>query len=77
MIRKGCQLRNKNKKRKMKQDQTNNDGTSNMFLTGTILLANMDYSGLEDYALKALIGGIIWMSFKITSDYISERLKKK
>lgn len=61
----------------MKENQTNTDSTSNMFLTGTILLANLDYSGLADYALKALVGGVIWMSFKVAGDYISERLKRK
>jgi hypothetical protein len=60
----------------MKQHQTIDTG-SNVFLTGTILLANMDYSGLADYAIKALVGGIIWMAFKVGGDYISERLKKK
>ena len=61
----------------MKETQTSSDSTSNMFLTGTILLANLDYSGLADYALKALVGGVIWMAFKVTGDFISERLKKK
>lgn len=61
----------------MKENHSNADSSSNMFLTGTILLANLDYSGLADYALKALVGGVIWMSFKVAGDFISERLKKK
>jgi hypothetical protein len=61
----------------MKETHTNTDSSSNMFLTGTILLANLDYSGLADYAIKALVGGVIWMAFKVGGDYISERLKKK
>ena len=61
----------------MEKNQITSDGTSNMFLTGTILLANMDYSGLADYAVKALIGGLIWMSFKIAGDFITEKMKKK
>jgi len=61
----------------MKENQSSTDSSSNMFLTGTILLANLDYSGLADYALKALVGGVIWMAFKVAGDYISERLKKK
>ena len=61
----------------MKENHTNTDSSSNMFLTGTILLANLDYSGLADYAVKALVGGVIWMAFRIAGDYISERLKKK
>jgi hypothetical protein len=50
---------------------------SSIFLTGAILLANLDYSGLLDYALKALIGGAIWMGFKLTSDYFSRKFKPK
>ncbi len=61
----------------MEKAHTNTDSSSNMFLTGTILLANLDYSGLADYAVKALVGGVIWMAFKVGGDYISERLKKK
>lgn len=61
----------------MKENQSSTDSSSNMFLTGTILLANLDYSGLADYALKALVGGVIWMAFRIAGDYISERIKKK
>jgi hypothetical protein len=61
----------------MKDNHSSSDSSSNMFLTGTILLANLDYSGLADYAVKALVGGVIWMTFRIAGDYISERFKKK
>jgi len=61
----------------MKENQGRTDSSSNIFLTGSILLANLDYSGLADYAIKALVGGVIWMAFRIGGDYISERLKKK
>lgn len=61
----------------MEKNHVTSDSTSNMFLTGTILLANLDYSGLADYALKAIVGGVIWMAFKVGGDYISERIKKK
>lgn len=60
----------------MEKNQIVNDNNSNMFLTGTILLANLD-SGIIDYALKALVGGVIWMAFKVAGDFISEKLKKK
>jgi hypothetical protein len=53
------------------------DHASSLFLTGTILLANMDYSGLADYAIKALIGGAIWMGFKVAGEFFSSRIKKK
>ena len=61
----------------MEKNHSNTDSSSNMFLTGTILLANLDYSGLADYAVKALVGGVIWMTFRLAGDYISERFKKK
>lgn len=50
------------------------DSLSQHFLTGAILFANLDYSGLSAYAVKAIIGGAIWMAFKLTGDYISYRL---
>jgi hypothetical protein len=53
-----------------------NDNGSNIFLTGCILLANLDFAGLLDYALKALIGGGIWLGYKMTADYIERRKKK-
>ena len=61
----------------MKVNQSSNDSISNMYLTGTILLANIDYTGLADYAIKAVVGGVIWMVFKVAGDYISERITKK
>lgn len=56
--------------------EINSDTSSNIFLTGAILFANMDYSGLMEYALKAVIGGAIWMGFKLGTDYFSEKLKR-
>jgi hypothetical protein len=53
------------------------DASTNVFLTGAILLANMDYSGLMDYAIKAAIGGVLWMGFKLGTDYISYVIKRK
>ena len=61
----------------IKHNQTNQDGTGNMILTASILFANIDYSGLTDYAVKAIVGGAIWMAFKVGAEYISEKLKKK
>ena len=61
----------------MKTDTISSDTSSNIFLTGAILFANMDYSGLMEYALKAIIGGVIWMGFKLGTDYFSEKIKRK
>jgi hypothetical protein len=61
----------------MKVNESNGDNFSNLYLTGTILLANLDYTGVVDYAVKAVVGGLIWMVFKVAGDYISERVTKK
>jgi hypothetical protein len=53
------------------------DPSSGIFLTGTILLANIDYSGLADYAVKALIGGGIWMLYRIAGEYLGQRLMRR
>ena len=49
---------------------------SNVFLTGCILLANLDFSGLLDYAIKAVIGGGIWLGYKMTADYLERKRSK-
>lgn len=54
-----------------------NDTSSHVLLTGSILLANLDYSGLMDYAIKAIIGGAIWMGFKLSADYLTNKKKTK
>ncbi|TRU49825.1 MAG: hypothetical protein EWV91_07070 [Microcystis aeruginosa Ma_QC_Ca_00000000_S207] len=59
----------------LKTSVQDSSGT-NIFLTGAILFANLDYSGLGEYAIKAAIGGAVWMAFKLTSDYLSEKIKR-
>ena len=59
------------------QHTSASDSSTSIFLTGAILFANLDYSSLAEYALKAAIGGLIWMTFKIASDYISEKIKSR
>jgi hypothetical protein len=55
-------------------DNKPSDNTgSNVFLTGCILLANLDFAGLLDYAVKAVIGGAIWLGYKVTADYIERK----
>ncbi|MBL7933150.1 MAG: hypothetical protein JNL60_14685 [Bacteroidia bacterium] len=53
------------------------DTASSTFLTGAILFANVDYSGLGGYAVKAAIGGAIWMIFKLAGDYLSQKLLER
>lgn len=53
-----------------------NDTTSNILLTGTILLANFDFSSLLDYAVKAVVGGAIWMGFQVANELVKRKMKK-
>jgi hypothetical protein len=50
---------------------------SNAMLTGTILLANVDLSGLLNYGLKALLGGAIWLGFRYAADYLERKRREK
>jgi hypothetical protein len=61
----------------IKTNTTATDGNSNLLLTGILLLANMDYNSFLDYGIKAMIGGFIWMGFKIASEYVSGKMKNK
>jgi len=61
----------------MKTESMQDSSISNVFLTGCILLANLDFAGLLEYALKAGIGGAIWLGYKLTADYIDRKRKKK
>lgn len=51
--------------------------SSNLFLTGAILLANLDFTSIEEYAIKAIIGGAVWMGFKLVGDYVHNKLRNK
>lgn len=61
----------------IKHNHQTQDGTGNMLLTASILFANIDYSGLADYAIKAFVGGAIWMAFKVGGEFLSNKIKKK
>lgn len=61
----------------MRATTVSTDSTSHTFLTGAILFANVDYSGFGGYAVKAAIGGLIWMVFKLAGDYLSHKLLEK
>lgn len=60
------------------ETKTSTENTSSsIMLTGVVFLANLDFVGLLDYALKAGIGGAIWLGFKLTADYIDRKRKSK
>lgn len=48
------------------------------FMLGAILnvLAAVDVAGLVDYLVRAIVGGIVWLVFKILADYLSKRINK-
>lgn len=50
---------------------------NNVFLPGTILLANIDVTGLLEYALKAGVGGMIWLGFKLAGEYLERKHKRE
>ena len=49
-------------------------GNTVAFLFGAVfnILANTDYASFLDYSIKAVIGGVIMMLFKLLGDYISK-----
>ncbi len=57
--------------------KTNENTSQSIFLTGCILLANLDFAGLLEYGLKATIGGGIWLVFKMAADYLERKRQKK
>ncbi|MBL7725408.1 MAG: hypothetical protein JNK27_14770 [Chitinophagaceae bacterium] len=60
------------------ETKTSTENTSSsIMLTGVVFLANLDFVGLLDYALKAGIGGAIWLGYKLTADYIDRKRKSK
>lgn len=62
----------------MRTETTHTDGSlNNLLLPATILMANIDMTGLFEYALKALIGGAIWLAFKLGGEYLHRRSVKK
>ena len=40
-------------------------------------MANMNLIELFDYTIKAVIGGAIWLGFKVAANYISKKKEKK
>jgi hypothetical protein len=50
-----------------------------VFLFGAIfnLFAHVESGSLGDYTVKAFIGGMIWLAFKIAGDLLSEKIKNR
>lgn len=54
----------------IEQVQTNYTG---VMLYLMIAIANINYSGLLDYALQAIVGGVVWFGFKVLGDWYDRR----
>lgn len=61
----------------MKSDTVNSPLHYNVLLTGAIVLANMDVTGIINYTLKAALGGAVWLGYKIIADTIDRKRKQK
>ena len=53
------------------------DGTGNMLRTASSRGANRYDASLLDYAIKAIVGGAIWMAFKVGGEDCSDKIRKK
>ena len=56
---------------------TTNSGTTHVLLYGAIMFANIDYQGILDYTIKAFVGGLFWLGFKVIADRIQRKAKNK
>lgn len=61
----------------MKLFNIQSDNLSSLFLYSTIMFANIDYKGIVDYVLKAVLGGMVWFGFKLLQDYYSVKVREK
>jgi len=57
----------------------NQQSNISVFLLGVSLnlLAAIDFTSLLDYGLKALLGGLIWLGFKLLGEYFTSKMRKK
>ena len=56
----------------MNNEQNNFSGM--VLVTILHLIALVNFSGLLDYAAKAVVASVIWLVFKMIGDVISEKL---
>lgn len=59
----------------MKTNTDISQGFAGTMLTASIFLAQIDVHGLLDYAIKAGIGGAIWLGYKLIADHIDAKRK--
>ena len=58
-------------------NEIQSENLSNLLLYGAIMFASIDYIGVLDYVIKAVLGGAVWFGFKLLQDYYSVKVKNK
>lgn len=61
----------------MRTETTHGDSFHSFFLTGTVLLAGVDVSGLLEYVLRIALGAVVVGVSKTISDRLKRRKAKK
>lgn len=61
----------------MKNLMTTELKSEDVMLTACIWCANLDFTGLADYAIKAIIGGAIWLGFRLIADHVSRKSRDR
>lgn len=53
------------------------DGNLSVFFFGAIfsIIADLDTPDIKQYAVKAFLGGLVWLVFKLVSDLLTHHLK--
>ena len=59
----------------MNTTQPNTESHLTIFLLGALfnILASIQIASLFDYAFKAMVGGVIWLAFKLLGDFLSQK----
>jgi hypothetical protein len=59
--------------------ETMDNGNLAVFYYGAVfnIIANVDTVSFGEYAIKALIGGLIWIAFKLLGDWIGNKFFHK
>lgn len=53
------------------------DSLSSVILYFIVMFANIDYTGIVDYAIKAVVGSVIWFVFKLLGEHLLLKMKRK
>lgn len=59
------------------QQQKAKRSNHGMLLTASVLMLQTQAETLADYLIKAIIGGAVWLLFKLIADRIAARTKTK